>query len=127
MNIKPVSCLASLACLVLLFQILRCNAQILEWQKSAILDVFNEARRTTVVPAANMKELKWDEDLAAQAQAFTNDCQPPGASFGRPVVGGWLAYWDHMPNPVAVAKWRTLRMAPYYDYEVRYIQLLKGS
>jgi len=90
-----------------------------ELQKQQVLAVFNLARRTTNPQASNMKMLKWDENLALEAQAFTDVCQPDGATSGIPLKNGKFAYWDHQhrPDPVGIAKWRTLRMAPFYDYE----------
>ena len=82
-------------------------------QTIQILDVFNEARRTTVVPAANMRILSWDQGIAQQAQNFTNTCVQKWQEFN----GAWLAYYDQGYDPVGVAKWRTLRMAPYFDYD----------
>jgi hypothetical protein len=122
MSSRSASYLSAAVICLLILAIIKCHAQIAESQKRAVLDVFNQARRTTVVSAANMKEIKWDDSLAAEAQAFTNVCQPPGATHGKEVAGGWLAYWDHIraPDPAGVASWRTLRMAPFYDYEVRF-------
>ena len=83
------------------------------WQKKAIIDVLNEARSTTVVPASNMKMFEWDESLAQLAQQFTNQCECKWKRYSN----AFVAWCDRMPSPVAVAKWRTLRMAPYYDFE----------
>jgi hypothetical protein len=82
-------------------------------QAIQILDVFNLARNSTVVPAANMRILSWDPNLAAEAQNFTNTCIQKWQSF----PDGWIAYWDQGYDPVGVAEWRTLRMAPYFDYQ----------
>jgi len=86
---------------------------ITDTEKTEILNVFNQARRTTVVPAADMKILEWDEGLAKQAQDFTDACERGW----RPLKNAYFAYWDRAVDPVGVAKWRTWRMAPFYDYQ----------
>jgi hypothetical protein len=90
-------------------------AAMTESQKKQILNVFNLARATTVVPAANMKMLAWDEDIAAEMQAYTDQCANYYTEFRNPPA--FFAYRDTAIDPVGVAKWRTLRMAPYFDYE----------
>jgi hypothetical protein len=90
-------------------------AALTELQKIQILAVFNEARATTRLPAADMKRLEWDEDIAQELQDYTDDCVNYWTEFSDPLA--FLAYRDNARDPVGVAKWRTLRMAPFYDYE----------
>jgi hypothetical protein len=89
------------------------SADLTELQKQQILQVFNQARSTTVVPAANMKMLSWDETIARVMQNYTNGCTTVWKVFKNPPM--YFAYRDHAKDPVGVAAWRTLRMAPYYD------------
>lgn len=110
--VKPSLKMIAIVYLALMAFVMPSLAQITDSQKIQILNVFNQARRTTVLPAANMKIMEWDDGLAQQAQAFTDACQP----VWHPLKGAFFAYWDRMPDPVAVAKFRTLRMAPYFDY-----------
>jgi hypothetical protein len=92
-----------------------CRAQLTDVEKKRMLATFNEARGTTEVSASDMKMLVWDDDIAKQAQAYTDQCE----NIYKPLNGAWLAYWDrtNRPEPVKIAWWRTLRVAPYYDYE----------
>lgn len=86
--------------------------QIPGWKQQAMLAVINQARGTTTLPAANMKQMEWDNNLATMAQQFTNGC---GCNWRR-YDNAFLAWCDRMPDPVAVVKWRLLRMAPFYDF-----------
>lgn len=83
-------------------------------QKIQILNVFNQARRTTLVPAADMKIMEWDDGIASEMQTYTDACVNDWEEFWNPPA--FFAYRDHAADPVGVAAWRTLRMAPYYDY-----------
>ena len=98
----------------LLLFLMQIDAQITPSQQQEILAVFNEARATTVLPAANMIMLEWDEAIAFEMQAYTDACNNIWEIFSNPPA--WFAYRDHGPTAVGIAKWRTLRMAPYFDY-----------
>jgi hypothetical protein len=102
-------------CLLVLMMTLEGLADLTSTQKVEILEVFNQARRTTLVPAANMKLLSWNDSIASEMQRFTDLCDVQFyQTFHHPPA--FFAYRDHGLNPVGVAKYRTLRMAPYFDY-----------
>ena len=82
-------------------------------QKMQILAVFNKARATTRVPAADMKRLEWDEEIAALMQYYTDGCVSDHQEFYNPPA--FFLYRDQGKDPVKVAKFRTLRMAPYFN------------
>jgi hypothetical protein len=107
-------CLLSIVNIILLTQTTITTAILTPTQKQQMLDVFNLARSTTVVSAANMKKLRWDDAIAVEAQAYTDKCLVVWAHFNNPP--SIFAYRDHARDPVGVAKWRTLRMAPFYNY-----------
>lgn len=65
------------------------------------------------VPASNMKKMIWDDDIARKAQAYTDRCMSVWDPTFIPYA---FAYRDHAYDPVGVAKWRTWRMAPFYDF-----------
>ena len=90
-------------------------AALTEKQKVEILNIFNKARSTTVVSASNMKMLAWDERIGWQMQNYTDKCSIDWQRFNDPP--SYFFYRDHAADPVGVAHWRTLRMAPFYDLE----------
>jgi hypothetical protein len=70
------------------------------WEQQQMVDVINQARATTVLPAANMKVMEWDDSLAALAQDFTNQC----ACSWKQYKNAFLSWCDEMPDPVSVVK-----------------------
>lgn len=104
-------------------------------QKEQILFVFNYARATTVLPAADMKKLQWSDELAAMMQTVTDMCgyqyynnleslvsvtssntTGQGSLAVTTFTERYILYKDEARDPVGVAKWRTWRMAPFYDF-----------
>jgi hypothetical protein len=86
-----------------------------ELQKLGILHQFNLARSTVKNPtAAGMPQLVWDDNLAAEAQVYIQGCQIQG-NFPN-YKYGYNLYRDQGPNPVKVAKIRSVDQAKYFDY-----------
>ena len=80
------------------------NAALSDAQKTEMLDLHNEARRSIPSPtAANMLKLVWDDAVAASAQAHAESC-PTGHStteYGENLSWGWPS----MTPDGAVAEW----------------------
>lgn len=83
-------------------------------QKVAMLAIFNKARATTSLSASNMKMLAWDDALASQMENYTLKCGMSYQVLKSPPA--YFFYRDAARDPVGVAQWRTLRMAPYYNF-----------
>jgi hypothetical protein len=112
---KSVKYIVLMFMVLLVSTITTTNAALSSLQKQQILQAFNLARSTTKVPAANMKKLEWDDVISSFMQNYTNKCSTDWQEFNDPPM--YFAYRDRAADPVGVAKWRTLRMAPYYNIE----------
>lgn len=93
-------------------------------EKVEMLYVFNKARAQTVVKAANMKKMSWDDDIANEMQAYVSKC-----SFGMPtrhptmrptnIIGRILQEGDGDADDRRVIAWsssssgRDLRGSPF--------------
>jgi len=110
-------CFVVVVGIVVMLQIVneQVNAVLTQAEKVGILAVFNRARATTVVSAANMKMLVWDDAIAAQMQNYTDGCVVNGPVAENPV--SYFAYRDSASSPIVVAEYRTLYDGPYYDYQ----------
>ncbi|XP_049870213.1 venom allergen 5-like [Pectinophora gossypiella] len=66
------------------------------YEKQAIVDAHNRLRQSVALglvssqpPAANMMEMMWDEELAATAQRWADQCTPAHDSASQREVGRW--------------------------------------
>jgi len=91
-----------------------CHAVMTESQKHQILNIANNARSNTAIPAANMKILRWDDHIADQMQNYTNNCWSINRGQDPPT---YFLLNDHSPDPVRVATTRMVGMERLFDLE----------
>ncbi|CAH0559018.1 unnamed protein product [Brassicogethes aeneus] len=97
-----------------------------EYEKQIILDMHNKMRQSVALghvggqpPAANMMEMKWDNELAGKAQQWVDNCQEDHDHnrhvsrfhFGQNIATTWTSKtpdsWNEMRSdfPYAIGKW----------------------